>query len=198
MNEYTRNMLGFTIAPVILGFGLIVAVCRARKRRPSFWRVSGILAGLAACGFGVWFVAGLIELPLAYAFTLLRMSGAKSANGVPVSKITKGEFAYWTTDDYFAGKCGDHDNLVTMRLEVLYEGLDYYFAYDSRTRVVVPMTDAAAKRFPALMPAGDKLVNACELNGETNTSFWMGNNELKMPAKWFRAATRTATEPGQK
>ncbi len=189
-------MLGFMIVPMVIGVVSIFAVCVVRKQRPSFWPVFGLLGSLAVLGFVIFWFAGLLEFPCAYAFTLLRIPDATSVNGVPVSKLIKGAGNYWVTDDYFSDLCGDYDNLTTIRLETPSNTTDYYFAYDSRTRVLVPMTDAAAECFPAFMPSDDKLVGVYELNGGTNrvngfvSTMTMGNNEIKLPAKWFRASVK--------
>ena len=111
-------------------------------------------------------------------------------------KIIKGQDLHWVTDGYIAGICGVPDNLTALRLETPSNSSDYYFAYDSRTRVVVPMTPAAAVEFPAFMPTGDELVGVFELYGNTNsTTTWMGGNEIKLPAKWFRASIRADGRP---
>jgi len=191
MTEHTRNMMGFMIVPMTAGVGGILLVSFLRKRLPSFWPVFGLLGWLGLLGYMVFLSAWFLDLPCAYVFTVLRMPSAISVNGVPVAKIIKGKGGHWVTDDYFARLCGDHDNLTAMRLETPSNSTDYYFAYDSRTRVVVPMTPAAAAEFPAFMPSGDELVGVFELNGNTNsTTTWMGGNEIKLPGKWFRASIR--------
>jgi len=68
-----------------------------------------------------------------------------------------------------------------------------YFAYDSLTHVLVPITDAAAEQFPALMPPGDVLTNVHELIWDTNNKPWemvktfVQGNEIKLPGNWCRA-----------
>lgn len=193
-------MLGFIIVPTVLGVATLLAVCLTRKRRPSFWRVIGLLGGLALFGFVVFWLASALELECAYAFTLLRIPSATSVNGVPVSKIIRAENAHWFTDGYENNLLDTFEdgNLTVIRLNTESNATFYYFAYDSRTHVLVPMTDATAQRFPEFMPSGDELVEVSELNGKTNMEMTVGNNIIKLPAKWFRASIRAEIEPEPK
>ena len=194
MSEEIRNMLGFMMVPTVLGTAVLIAVCLARKRRPSFWRVFALLGGLVVLGFVVFDVVSVLELECAYVFTLLRIPSATSVNGVPVSKIVKAEDAHWFTDGYNNDLIGNIQNLTAIRLDIGTDPTLYWFAYDNRTRVLVPMTDSAAARFPALMPSGDELVDLGELNAGSPSNMTVGAGVIKLPAKWFRASNRA--EPG--
>jgi hypothetical protein len=189
VDEQLFNAYGFVLA--FVGFGVLVlgAVWVMRERRPPAVASCGFLVALALCGFVTFWLLGLFEYPSAWAFTILRMPSAKSVKGVRVSEIVRGD-AHWVTDDYFCGICGDHDNLLALRLETSSNRSDYYFAYDSRTREIVPMTIAAAGKFPEFMPDGDDLVAVSTLNGGKRGGGQMGNNLLELPAKWFQAAVR--------
>jgi len=59
------------------------------------------------------------------------------------------------------------------------------------------MSEDAARRFPALMPPGDKMESVYKLNGGTGFGgSFMGNDELELPAKWFAASTSTKSKAG--
>ena len=191
MDEITRNMFGFMLVSVFIGAAGILWYSFHRRRRPPFWKSLGLLSALAVLGVVVFWFCGLLEMPCAYAFTIWRMSGAVSANGVPVSKIIKKDGGYWETDDYFAYICcPNQDFLTTLRLKTPSVSMDYYFEYDSRTRVVVPISDNSAGLYPELMPKGDKLVNAYELTTGTNGGVYLGDGgPLKLPVEWFRNVT---------
>jgi len=191
VGEQLFNAYGFVLA--FVGFGVLIlgAVWLIRERRPRAATSCGFLAALAVCGYITFWVFGLFEFPAAWFFTILRMPSATSINGVRVSEIVKGKGDRWVTDDYFCGICGDHDNLLALRLETSSNRSDYYFAYDSRTRVIVPLTIAAAGKFPEFMPKGDELVAVSILNGGARGGGQMGNNEMELPAKWFEAVVRT-------
>jgi hypothetical protein len=200
MDETTRNMLGFISVPTMLGVVGLFAVCLARNKRPSIGRVFGLLGGLALFGFAVFWFASALELKCAYAFTLLRIPNAMSVNGVPVSKIIKAKDAHWFTDGYENDMLEEFEdnNLTVIRMNIGTDTTLYYFAYDNRTRVLVPMTDSTAARFPALMPPGDELVDLGKLNGKTNMTISVGAGIIKLPAKWFRASVRPEAKSGTK
>ncbi len=195
VDEKIFNAYGFVLA--FVGFGILIlgAVWLVRERRPRAVASCGFLVMLAVCGFVTLWVLSLLEFPAAWFFTILRMPSATSVKGVRVSEIVKGGGDRWMTDDYFCDICGDHDNLLAMRLETSSNRFDYYFVYDSRTRVVVPMTDAAAQKFPEFMPDGDEMVAVSTLNEGKRGGGQMGNNVIKLPAKWFEVATRLEEAP---
>jgi hypothetical protein len=192
-------MLWFMIVPAVFGIAALTASQRYRKQRPPIWLMCLATLGPAGLGFVIFFIAWFTELPVAYTFTIMRMSGAKSASGVRASKLIDDNTAHWYTDDYYARDCGDYKNLTMLRLETALNNSDYYFAYDSITGEVVPMTAAAATRFPSLMPAGDRMANAYALSRGTDTvdgaSMSVGNNKLIMPEKWFRRVTAGQKKP---
>jgi hypothetical protein len=193
VDEQIFNAYGFVLVFVAFGIFILGAVWVMRERRPRAVSSCGFLVAFAMCGYATFWTLGLFQFPAAWMFTIWRMPGAKSVKGVRVSEIVKGDVR-WVTDDYFCGICGDHDNLLALRLETSSNRGDYYFAYDSRTREVVPMTIAAAAKFPEIMPDGDDLVAVSALNGGKSGGMQMGDNVIELPRKWFRAAVRPDNE----
>jgi len=200
VDEQIFNAYGFVLAFVGSGILILGVVWIMRERRPPAVASCGFLVALAMCGYAMFWVLGLFQMPSAWFFTIARMPSARSVKGVRVSEIVKGAGNHWVTDDYFCGVCGDHDNLLAVRLETSSNRFDYYFAYDSRTRVIVPLTAAAAAKFPEFMPEGDTLVSVWALNGKSSNSGGgsMGNNILELPRKWFEAAVRDEKEAAHK
>jgi hypothetical protein len=198
MNEPTRNMLGFMLVSLLIGGAFISPFYFRRKRKPSFWFAFILLILLPLFGFAVFFIAGMLELPCAYFFTTARMSTATSVTGVPVSKILHGKSLEWSTDDYMCDTCGASENLMPLWLETQSRTYKDYFFYDTRTRFIVPITDAAAQDFPEFVPPGDTFVNIAYLEQTNHTGpIWLRyieGNELKVPTKWFAEASRGETD----
>ncbi len=141
----------------------------------------------------IWTVGIIFEFEYPYTLVLTGVRNAKSVEGVPVSKIIKGDGEkwgqlHWHTCSYCAYTCGDHDGLFCVQLDAPDQGTKYYFAYSSLTHTLVPMTDHTAAQFPSLMPAGDHMVNVNQLNGKAGTMS-VGYGNLELPANWFRTAT---------
>lgn len=200
MNEPMFNLMGFLVVPVTVGAIVITAISVARKQRPSFWRTSGILGGLAALSTFVFAFGWFCEIPYAYAFTLLlRIPNAKSASGVPISRVIKPTDGCWFTDGYIATAFGLPDNITIVELKPwLTDAVTYFFAYNSKTGVLVPATDSATIAFPSLVPRGDQLKDVAQLCGNGICAGFGGNNEIKLPAKWFLASIGTRSEGGQR
>ena len=143
----------------------------------------------------IWLVGIVFEFEYPYTFTLMRVRSAVSTDGRPVSEIITADGADWSrglnwhTCSYCASWCGDHKNLVSVRLDAPSNGTSYYFAFCSVTRTLVPMTDETASHFPSLVPTGDSLEGVNELNGKAGTMS-VGDGNLKLPAKWFRTVTK--------
>lgn len=161
-----------------------------RRRKHWLLYVLGMLVCWGMAGVVAFLLMWCFEFPCAYAFTLLQISKAVSANGVPVASILGSRSIHWHTSSYYNNVCGVDGDLVALRLETL--SISNYFAYDTATHVLVPMTDAAARQFPALMPLGDTMINVSLLESNANkrgaayAMTFVGGDEIKLPEKWFR------------
>jgi hypothetical protein len=160
-------------------------------------RGAAILGGIALVGLSLWilwFVGIVFEFEYPYTLTLARVRQAKSADGTPISKIITADVLEtdgglrWHTCNYCAHWCGNHNDLVSVRLEAPGKRAAYHFAYSHSTRTLVPMTDAAAAQFPLLLPSGDTLTGINQLNRKPGV-FTVGQAELKLPEKWFGKVT---------
>jgi hypothetical protein len=152
--------------------------------------ILGIGAGLLL--YVVWWFGIVLEFEYPYALTLLNAKNARSVAGVPIRRIIEAsgndwEKGRWHTCSYCAYRCGDHENLISVKFDAP-SGI-WFFAYCSTTRELVPMNDSTAAQFPAMMPVGDSLKSVSVLNGKLGGGGWVYNQELKLPVKWFRVVT---------
>jgi hypothetical protein len=162
------------------------------KRLFSIFLCTALMAVLA---WIVWLAGMVFELEYPYTFKLLAVGKAISYEGVPVAKIITSDGGDWSGRlnwymcSYCADRCGNYDNLVSVRLDTPDRKVSYYFAYCIETRTLVPMTEHTAAHFPSLMPKGDRLETVTVLTrGGSGGS--IGAGELMLPANWFRTVTR--------
>jgi hypothetical protein len=194
MSEVERNLLGFTLGPEMFFASMLVLLRIGRRRWPRAGIVALFLVAPATLGLVLFWCAGLFEDPVAYYFTVLRLQRATSVNGVPISKVIPASRGSFSVDDYFAHTCGYYRNLITVRLDPNPpEHAFYYFLYENRRQVLVPINEQTAEAFPALMPKGDELVSMGVLNG-TGATISFGSGEIKPPAKWFRSVTGNGSQ----
>src|SRR5579863_4209922 len=110
----------------------------------QFIKIMAATALLALVAWTVWFVGIVFEFEYPYTFTLLSVQHAKSIDGVPVSKIIRGDGANWPahldwyTDSYIDDSCGNVRGITTVALAAPDNSTRYYFAYSSETHTLVP------------------------------------------------------------
>ena len=198
-NEDVRNMIGFMALSSIFPSGLLAWFSIRSKLQLRRNLVAGYMAGFAIVGYLAWFVAAVAETSTSFTFTLLRIPTAKSLDGKRVSEIVKADAASWTTGGHFYHPCG-HDDLVAIKLMLRGSEIEYYFAYDSRAHLLVPLCNQAATAFPPLMPSDDSLINLAELHRLSKTGYTAaseyGGVQLKLPEKWFYSKANS-TSPGK-
>jgi hypothetical protein len=163
--------------------------------------VFGCLVLLGVVLYAVWFIGICFEVEYPYTFTLHQIrNSAVSYSGVPVSDIIKSNSAYsqmnlhWHTCSYDVYGCRLNNALLPVKLFQLdsqgntVKLLDM-FAYSKRTHVLVPMTEATALHFPALMPKNDTLVAVHALDSNALATGNGIGEAFELPEKWFKDVT---------
>jgi hypothetical protein len=182
--EQWRNFAGFIIVPVVAVGSVAGAIALASKNPPKTIHATVASVIIAFGGFVVWFVGGMLEFPFVYAFTQLHIRNATAWDGSPISKILGSDINDLTTDDYIANVCPDYSTITVFRIFRQGRLAGYYFAYDTKSNVLVPLSETAALHFPALMPPGDRLMDWWTLT-ENRDGGQFGDATLTMPANWF-------------
>jgi len=187
--ELWRNFTGFIIVPVVLVGAIMGAIVFNLKKplRSSRAIVACILVVsvlVAFGGFAVWFLGGMFQTPFVYTFTQLHIRNAKAWDGSSVSGVLGLNITDLTTDDYIADLNLEYSTITFFRMVQQGRLVGYYFAYDTKSNVLVPLSEKAASDFPALMPAGDRLENWSTLIGQPGGGQF-GDATLAMPANWF-------------
>jgi hypothetical protein len=182
--EEGRNFAGFIIVPVVVVGSVMSGIALALRNPPKSTHAIVASVIVALSGYVVWFVGGMLEFPFVYAFTQLHIRNAKAWDGSPISKILGSDINDLTTDDYIGNLCPDYSTITIFRM--LRQGglAGYYFAYDTKSNVLVPLSETAASQFQALMPPGDRLVDWWTLTGNRDGGQF-GDATLAMPSNWF-------------
>jgi hypothetical protein len=182
--EQWRNFAGFITVPTVVVGSVMGATAWAFKNPPK--RTHAIVASVVVAfgGFVVWSVGGMLEFPFVYAFTQLHIRNATAWDGSPISKILGSDINDLTTDDYIGDRCPDYSPIIIFRMFRQGRLAGYYFAYDTKSNVLVPLSETAALYYPALMPPGDRLVDWWTLTTNRDGGQF-GDAILAMPADWF-------------
>ncbi len=183
--EQWRNFAGFIIVPAVVLGSVMGAAAWAFKNPPKRTRAIVVSVVVTFSSFVVWFVGGMLEFPFVYAFTQLHIRNATTWDGSPILKILRSDINDLYTDDYIGNFCPDYSTITIFGMYRHGQLAGYYFAYDTKSNVLVPLSETAALNFPTLMPPGDRLVDWSTLTTNRDGGSF-GDATLAMPANWFR------------
>ncbi len=146
--EDWRNFAGFIIVPVVFVGSLTGAIAWAFKNPPKSIHVIVASVMVAFGSYIVWFVGGMLEFPFVYTFTQLHIRNASAWDGSPISKILGSDINDLTTDDYIADCCPDYSTITIFRMLRQGRLAGYYFAYDTKSNVLVPLSETVRITIP--------------------------------------------------
>jgi len=182
--EQWRNFTGFIIVPIVVVRSVMGAMAWVFKNPPKRTRAFVASVVVTFSAFVVWFGGGMLQLPFVYIFTQLHIRNATAWDGSPISKTLGLDINDLYTDDYIGDLCPDYSTITIFRMFRQGRLAGYYFAYDTKSNVLVPLSETAALHFPTLMPSGDRLVDLWTLTTNRDGGQF-GDATLAMPANWF-------------